>query len=361
MFFKPGSIIGASFFAGGAGAYALYRQNKNREVQVQETNMILKREESTSPASSADSSKAAGSDTSVPPVTSTALVLYTGGSGGIVPEKNKSSGSPINVGLESLRYGFPGPINDSGVRQSYAYSYNRMMKNPNWIAEHLTRDTIKGPADRQKSKFREDSSIPHKNRTHLSDYFRSGFDRGHMAPAGNSKFSQQAMDETFILSNISPQVGEGFNRHYWAFFESFIRDLTNRYKHVYVITGPLYLPSHDPKTNKWTVTYQVIGNPPNIPVPTHFFKAVLATNNEPSPVSPTSSSNKEPYFMQAFVIPNSKVLNETPLQNFITPIDAVERATGLELFSSIDRKKDPVSELCSHTVCKVKIDPRYID
>lgn len=50
-------------------------------------------------------------------------------------------------------------------------------------------------------------------RAKLQDYFRSGYDRGHMVPAADAKFSQDAMDETFLLSNIAPQVGVGFNRH----------------------------------------------------------------------------------------------------------------------------------------------------
>ena len=59
----------------------------------------------------------------------------------------------------------------------------------------------------------EDESIPGMFRAKLQDYFRSGYDRGHMVPAADAKSSQDAMDETFLLSNIAPQVGVGFNRH----------------------------------------------------------------------------------------------------------------------------------------------------
>jgi len=74
----------------------------------------------------------------------------------------------------------------------------------------------------------------------------SGFDRGHLAPAGNHKKSQELCDETFYLSNISPQVGAGFNRDKWEHLESYVRKLTKRYKNVYVCTGPLYLPKREP-------------------------------------------------------------------------------------------------------------------
>jgi len=88
-------------------------------------------------------------------------------------------------------------------------------------AEHLTKSVllkdsgVKGSdtGDRSKSNFMEDESLPAMFRAKLQDYFRSGYDRGHMVPAADAKLSQDAMDETFLLSNIAPQVGVGFNRH----------------------------------------------------------------------------------------------------------------------------------------------------
>ena len=71
-----------------------------------------------------------------------------------------------------------------------------------------------------------------------------------------------------------PQVGDGFNRDYWSHFEDFVRRLTNKYDDVRVMTGPLYLPKLG-ADGKYRVTYEVIGSPPNIAVPTHFFKLVV--------------------------------------------------------------------------------------
>lgn len=64
------------------------------------------------------------------------------------------------------------------------------------------------------------------------------------------------MNDTFFLSNMCPQVGEGFNRDYWAHLEDFCRRLTTRYPSVRIITGPLYLPKRDAADGKWRVTYE---------------------------------------------------------------------------------------------------------
>lgn len=63
-----------------------------------------------------------------------------------------------------------------------------------------------------------------------------------MAPASNHKGSQQAMDDTFVLSNISPQIGPGFNQGYWARCERFAQELISQCSDVWIVTGPLYLP-----------------------------------------------------------------------------------------------------------------------
>ena len=90
-------------------------------------------------------------------------------------------------------------------------------------------------------------------RAKLKDYFRSGYDRGHQVPAADCKWSQDAMNATFALSNMCPQVGEGFNRDYWAHFEDFCRRLTTFYPSVRIVTGPLYLPKKELDGNKWII------------------------------------------------------------------------------------------------------------
>lgn len=107
-----------------------------------------------------------------------------------------------------------GPISDDLKHDAYFANYNRRDRNANWVGEHLNRQTLTAGegVDRSKSSFREDPAIPPMFRALLKDYIRSGFDRGHQAPAADATFTQEAMDETFLLTNMAPQVGIGFNR-----------------------------------------------------------------------------------------------------------------------------------------------------
>jgi endonuclease G len=156
--------------------------------------------------------------------------------------------------------------------KSYIGAYNRVSRNPYWVAEHLTKDTLDGNIKRKHLKFRENSEIPTKFRSHLNDYVKSGFDRGHLVPAADVATSKSDLAETFLLSNCSPQ-NVNFNRGYWAAFEKKIRSLTKSYSDVYILTGPLFIPHQE--EDGYYVKYKVIGDPPNTAVPTHFFKGTF--------------------------------------------------------------------------------------
>jgi len=213
------------------------------------------------------------------------------------------------------QYGFPGPVSDLRPAASLVSAFDRRTRNPAWVAEHITPASVAmRDADRKYSVFVEDVSIPEKFRAKLKDYFRSGYDRGHQVPAADAKWSQEAMDDTFALSNMCPQVGEGFNRDYWAHFEDFCRRLTNNYPSVRIVTGPLYLPKRE-ADGKWRVSYEVIGSPPNVSVPTHFYKVIYAEDGK---IGGSVS-------LGAFVLPNAHISNDKPLTDFEVPVEAVER------------------------------------
>ncbi|KAF2086429.1 hypothetical protein K490DRAFT_44362 [Saccharata proteae CBS 121410] len=242
-----------------------------------------------------------------------------------------------------FQYGFPGPIADLRTAPSLTSSYDRRTRNPHWVAEHITPGSLATHnGDRKHSVFAEDESIPEKFRAKLKDYFRSGYDRGHQVPAADAKWSQDAMNATFALSNMCPQVGDGFNRDYWAHLEDFCRRLTHRYPSVRIVTGPLYLPKRDPD-GKWRVSYEVVGSPPNVAVPTHFYKVIFAEDGK-------TGGNVA---VGAFVLPNAKIPNSKPLAEFEVPVEAVERASGLEFGDKL-----PVSRrrrLCAETECSLLV------
>ncbi len=149
------------------------------------------------------------------------------------------------------------------------------------------------------------------------------------------------MDSTFALSNMCPQVGDGFNRDYWAHFEDFCRRLTSFYPSVRIVTGPLYLPKRDAIDGKWKVSYEVIGHPPNVAVPTHFYKVIFAEDGN-------AGGNVS---LGAFVLPNDIIPNDKPLQDFEVPIEAVERASGLEFAGLLPPAR--TKRLCKEIACSV--------
>ncbi|KAI5864497.1 DNA/RNA non-specific endonuclease [Durotheca rogersii] len=244
-------------------------------------------------------------------------------------------------------YGFPGPVADMATRQALVSAFDRRLRNPHWVAEHITPESLAlRDGDRKHNVFLEDEAVPDRFRARLKDYFRSGYDRGHQAPAADAQWSQSAMDETFFLTNMCPQVGEGFNRDYWAHFEAFCRSLTKRYPSVRIVTGPLYLPKRDPADNKWYVRYEVIGNPPNVAVPTHFYKVIFAEES----AAGAGSGNVA---IGAFVLPNAPIPNDKPLADFEVPVEAVERASGLEFASKLAPQRR--RRLCADTSCALVI------
>ncbi|TRY66955.1 hypothetical protein TCAL_03740 [Tigriopus californicus] len=221
--------------------------------------------------------------------------------------------------MEIMRFGFPG-LDNIRSHRDYVVSYDRRSRLAHWVFEHLTRESVKrnDQVDRQKSEFKEDLSIHPFFRSSNQDYKYSGFDRGHLAAAGNHRQNQDVCNETFLLSNMAPQVGVGFNRDKWEHLERYVRNLTKLYRNVYVCTGPLYLPKPGPDGKNY-VRYQVIGAN-NVAVPTHFFKVIVG-----------EMENRD-LEMEAYVLPNEAIPDDVPP-------DSVERAAGLLFFDRIARNQ----------------------
>lgn len=127
--------------------------------------------------------------------------------------------------------------NEQIIRHAgYTVSFNPDWHIPNWVAYKLTAEETSGVTQRGKS-FLPDPLVTKGSAT-TNDYKNSGWDRGHMAPAADMKWSQQAMNESFYLSNICPQ-NHNLNAGDWRILEEKVRDLANHFKNVYIVCGPI--------------------------------------------------------------------------------------------------------------------------
>jgi len=183
-------------------------------------------------------------------------------------------------------------------------AYNEQFEQAAWVAYVLTRDEIESGTIERTNNFRSDTSIVTGSAT-LADYRRSGFDRGHLAPAGDMKWDHLAMSQSFLMSNMSPQR-PSFNRGIWRKLETKVRNWAMEKDSIYVITGPLFSPGDS-----------LIGEN-GVGVPGHYFKVLVD-------LSPPDHD------MIAFLLPNSG--SSEDLIQFAITVDSLEQLTGYDFFS----------------------------
>eukprot|EP01134_Creolimax_fragrantissima_P005730 CFRG5730T1 len=307
----PLAVSAVALFLGGAGAsYVIFDQKNKIEVdrerhafrvQLQQLQQQLQNK---TQLDRANTPVAASSRPASPPST-----------------RPTAAGLQPFPAYDIMKYGYPG-LENIRFRNGHVLSYDNRHKTANWVCEKFTKNHLSQKfGNRKESAFFEDQSIPSLFRAKLSDYKRSGFDRGHLAAAGNHKYNQHSMDDTFSLSNMSPQVGKGFNRDYWAALENYARDLTNTHDNVYVCTGALYLPNHLENGKKY-VKYEVIGEG-SVAVPTHFFKTMLCEKSNGSVT------------IEAYILPNEMISDKIPFAKFKVPLQKVEEAVGGFLYPGL--------------------------
>lgn len=243
--------------------------------------------------------------------------------GGDIPDGITLDASSNKIKTIS-RYGYPS-FDSIRSYPNFVISYDRRNRVPNWVLEHITKENlISDSYDRSEIEFFEDKSFHNFFRATNIDYRKSGYDRGHMAAAGNYRSNPEHMKNTFVLSNIAPQVGFGFNRHKWNELEKYTRKKVFETGQVWVCTGPLYLPQRDPSTGKKFISYEVIGKN-HISVPTHFFKLILFEINGK-------------YHLESFLLPNQEIDQKKNLKDFRIDPEVIERASGLLFFNNIARR-----------------------
>ncbi|GAH82191.1 unnamed protein product, partial [marine sediment metagenome] len=128
------------------------------------------------------------------------------------------------------------PKDDIIRHTAYTLKYKEKYEQAEWVLYKLTAERVKGSYKRTND-FRPDPMVKTGSAT-LSDYKGSGYDRGHLAPAGDMKWSTTAMSESFYMSNMSPQ-NPGFNRGIWKKLEGQVRTWATDNEEIYIVTGPV--------------------------------------------------------------------------------------------------------------------------
>lgn len=206
--------------------------------------------------------------------------------------------------------------------EGYTVSYNSDYRIANWVAYVLTDKEARSDKAERQNKFVVDPLVKGASATN-EDYTRTGFDRGHLAPAGDMKWSEKAMRESFYLSNITPQRPE-LNRGIWKELEEQIRLWARENGAVLIATGPVIPDEELSRLGKNRVG-----------VPRHFYKVLcMVVNNRLEGVG--------------FLFEN-RDYGTTSLRQLMVPIDSVEQVTGIDFFPALPDAEERQMEATVHT------------
>ncbi len=200
----------------------------------------------------------------------------------------------------------------------FTLSYNEEHEQPDWVAYEITK--TEANTDRKRCNcFYEDDKILTESAT-PEDYVGTGFDKGHLSPAAANNISDSVNKESFLMSNMSPQL-PSFNRGIWAKLEKHIRDLLKKddinFDKIYVVTGPVF-----------TNNLGKIGAN-KVTIPGYFYKALLRFEDDKIKTI-------------GFLLPHIGATGD--LKKYATPINTIETLTGLNFFSDLDDSKENNAE-----------------
>lgn len=217
---------------------------------------------------------------------------------------------PIVAANDNFELGIPRGGDVQVVdRIGYSLGFSKRHKQPLWVSYKLTAEEVTNVVVGRADSFAFDPQIKGGSAT-LEDYKGSGYDRGHLAPAADMRWSAQAMAESFLLSNISPQVNS-FNAGIWKRLEEWCRGVATRRGTLYIVTGAIFPGDEKHKT---------IGAS-KVTVPNFFYKVVYDPSSER---------------MLGFIMPNKANRN---IYKFAVSVDEVEEATGLDFFPNLPKEK----------------------
>ena len=197
------------------------------------------------------------------------------------------------------------------VREGYVTSYNKDTRLPNWVAWQLSKEHMESPVpgiDRKMFDFHKDDEVENPVEKYDYHYKQTGYQRGHMCPYADCKWSMKAAAETFLMTNICPQT-EMLNKKTpaWRKLEDACRAWTKGgLGDIYIVAGPIV--SRDCET---------IGS--GIVVPKAFYKVVLRFDGKRA---------------EAFGVMYRNV-DGGRIQSSIHSIDGIERLTKLDFFPEL--------------------------
>ncbi|SDC40546.1 DNA/RNA non-specific endonuclease [Williamwhitmania taraxaci] len=233
-------------------------------------------------------------------------------------DNNMALGNPSGATADAANYN-----NYLMVKNEYTLSYNRDRGTSNWTSWHLSKAWL-GSASRPSS-FSSDATLPtsfyHVNST---DYSGSGFDRGHLCPAGDRTYSATEIKNTMLMTNMMPQAPIN-NQQPWEKLETYCRTLANAGSEMYIIDGPFGKGGSG--TNGGTTTTVAGGK---VTVPSYTWKIVVVLPNGSNDISRITSSTR----VIALWMPNNQSVSTT-WGGYRTTVDYIESQTGFDFLSNL--------------------------
>ncbi len=189
----------------------------------------------------------------------------------------------------------------------YSVGYVEQYEQAAWVCYVLNKFELVIPNVERHDRFLEDPDVSSGSANYY-DYRGSGYSRGHMAPAGDMAFNQEAMRQSFYMSNMSPQKIR-FNGGIWRELEETVRDWAYKNDRLHVITGPMLHTVSD-----------FVGQKNKVGVPRKYYKAVLDAEGPDIKAI-------------AFIMENE--VSERPVMDYAVTIDELEEELGMELYDQL--------------------------
>ena len=220
----------------------------------------------------------------------------------IIIEDDSSVSSNETVG--EFNYLPTNTTNAVYTHNTYTLSYAEEFEQAEWVAYYLDKEDIKY-INYKRPLFEVDHEVI-TGSAHWRNFKNSGYNKGHLLPAGDRRASYEEFEETFLTSNISPQKYK-FNSGIWNRLEQKVRYWAGKYDGLYVVTAGVL------SSDLETIGYE------NVAVPKYFYK-VLLTNDKTR--------------MIGFLVPHKD--SNKPLYEFVVSVDSIEKMTGLDFFSELE-------------------------